>query len=95
MCAETTRRPGRVTHGGHDRLAQHLAPLDNGPPAIGPWHAFPGQLAGLAEIHHVDEMRGVAPCGEPLDRRVPAVLPGQRVDHFDADVFRIECPVTL
>ena len=37
-----------VAHGGHDRLAQHLAAFDDWTSPIGPGYAFPGQVAGLA-----------------------------------------------
>ena len=59
---DTTTR--RVTHGGHDGLAQHLAALHHRTSPIGPGHAFPGQIPGLAQIQHVDQVGGVTPRGE-------------------------------
>ena len=74
-------------------LAQHLAALHHRTSPIGPGHAFPGQIPGLAQIEHVDQVGGVTPRGERLDGGLPFVLVRHGVDHLDTDPIRIERPV--
>ena len=54
-----------VPHGGHDRLAEHLAALDDGASPVGPGHAREDEVARSGAVQHVDEVGGVAPGGEP------------------------------
>ncbi len=75
MLAETQPAARRVASGRHDRLPEHLAAFDDRPPFVGPGDAEEGEVTVGAHIHHVDQVRGIAPGGESLDRDIVGQRP--------------------
>ncbi len=66
----------RVTAGGDDGLPEHLAPLDDGPALVAPGHTEePESFLSGTDVHHVNQMRGIAPGREPLHRDVARHVP--------------------
>jgi hypothetical protein len=81
---------GGVAAGGHDGLAEHLAPLDHRSPPAAAGDAHIRAVAVGPHIQQVDELRRVAPGREPHNSRVPprAVLHG--VDQLDPNAVVVE-----
>ena len=77
--------------GGDDGLPEHLAALDDGSPFVAPGDAEEGEpVLGGADIHDVDEMRGIAPGREPLHRHVLCGVPLGLVRDLNPDPVLIE-----
>ena len=74
---------GRVASGGDDRLAEHLASLDDTAPMVGADGRDEGGVAVGSNVHDVDQVGGVAPRRELLDGDVALVVAGHRVDELD------------
>jgi hypothetical protein len=90
MCAETGRRPPRWRLAAGGRLGQHLAALDDRPAPVGPGAGDVAALAARLDVEEVDQVGGIAPCREPLDRDVPRVVTGDAVDELDAHAVMVE-----
>ncbi len=71
MLAETTRSLRRMATGRDDRLPEHLTAFDDRPPPVAPGDADEGEAAIGADVQLVDQVRGIAPGGEPLDGHIP------------------------
>ena len=70
--------PGRVPGRGDDALAEDLAGLDDRPHAVGVEGARVTTVALGLDVHDPDEVGGVAPVREPLDRDVALVVARRR-----------------
>ena len=71
--------------GGDDGLPEHLAALDDRPSlvAAGDRDEAEAAVVGGADVHDVDQVRGVAPGGEALDGHVPRLVPRGLVRDLD------------
>ena len=77
--------------GGHDGLAEHLAALDDGASLVAPGNCDEAEpLVGGSDVHDVDEVRGIAPGGEPLHRDIALLVPVVLVGDLDHDPVLVE-----
>ena len=87
----------RVAAGGDDGLPEHLAALDDRPSFVAPGDRDEAAVAvvGRADVHDVDEVRGVAPGGEALARHVPWRVPRRLVRDLDQHPVLVEGNVAV
>ena len=81
MWAEPGAVPA-VAAAGDDRLAEHLAPLDHRSPPVDPGRRGVAPLALPPQVQQVDQVGGVPPRREPLDRHVSRRVAGDGVHHL-------------
>src|ERR1700722_14731449 len=76
--------------GGDDRLPEHLTPFDDRPPPVAPGDADEGDAAVGADVQLVDQMRGIAPGGEPLDGHIPWGVTLATIGDLDPHLVLVE-----
>ncbi len=81
---------GPMSSRGHDRLPEHLAPLDDSPEVAAPRQAAIPAVTVRRDVEDVHQLRGVPPGGESLHRHTARIVFPHGVKDLDDDPVVIE-----
>ena len=76
--------------GGDNRLPEHLTAFDDRPAPVTPGDADEREAAIRADVQLVDQIRSIAPRGEPLDGHVPRSVTLATIGDFDPHSIRVK-----